>query len=69
MEHQSEFDSLLGKRVWKAYRNHDEGWEDRDIIILEFTDGTKAKIKSSYGSYSDVSMHDEYPALVSISIL
>lgn len=54
---------LYGKTIKKIVTNYDENFDDKDSIIIEFTDNTKIDINSSFGGYSGDSK-DEYPCFV-----
>jgi hypothetical protein len=59
-------DLLVGRRIIEANIVPRDGYDDVDLLILKFDDGTSANILATYGGYTGKSM-DEYPAFVNVT--
>lgn len=57
---------LAGKTITSATRMAPPGVDDKPFLRLQFTDGTEAYIRASYGGYTGNS-DDEYPAFVTVA--
>jgi hypothetical protein len=57
------FNEMVGKTIVSAVHMKDEKYDDEPYLVLEFSDGTKALIGASFGSYSGES-REEYPSYI-----
>jgi hypothetical protein len=60
-----QFNDLIGKTIKAVQELKLKEYDDQGYLLMEFTDGSKALIVSSYGSYTGGS-EDEYPTYISI---
>ena len=58
-------ESIVGKTIKAASLRGMKGYDDEPYIDIDFTDGTKITIVSSYGGYTGES-EDEYPSYICI---
>ena len=61
-----DINKLVGKTIKTVQYRGVEGYDDEPYLDIEFTDGTKVTVYSTYGGYTGRSV-DEYPRYISCS--